>query len=245
MTIPRTEVPGWERRFPGLIAGTTGRRPTEQRPNFGLFTALPAGDAMEAWDGILKSTGMRGAVQSRQVHGAEVRIHRGGVGKTVAEAGLRVLGPADGHATAQRGLLLTVTTADCVPVFIVGAGAEAVCLLHAGWRGTAAGILESGIAALVGELGLPLSGLHIHLGPAICGSCYEVGAEVFEALGIPGGDQEMLDLRGVLAARAKSQGVPGDQVTISELCTKCSGGQFFSHRGGDGGRQIAYLGLSA
>jgi hypothetical protein len=87
--------------------------------------------------------------------------------------------------------------------------------------------------------------LLVHFGPSICGACYEVGPEVFSALGLdaPPGPAP-LDLRGALAARAVAAGVRATNVSVSGLCTRCSRDGLFSHRGGDRARQVAYLGIA-
>jgi copper oxidase (laccase) domain-containing protein len=144
--------------------------------------------------------------------------------------------------TAQASVLLAVTVADCVPVSLVDPVMRRVGLLHAGWRGTAAGVLERGVAAM-GE-GASARALRVHLGPAICGLCYEVGPEVFAALGEPApAEPTPLDLRAVLARRAVVLGVAPEHVTVSAHCTRCTGSELFSHRGGDRGRQVGYLGI--
>ncbi len=118
-------------------------------------------------------------------------------------------------------------------------------MLHAGWRGAAAGVLEAGIAALRGWGAAPGS-LWVHLGPAICGRCYEVGPEVFAALGVaPVPADRRLDLRRVLAARAHAAGIPAAQISSSAWCTRCDEGAFFSHRGGSSGRQLGIAALRA
>ena len=111
-------------------------------------------------------------------------------------------------------------------------------MLHGGWRGTAAGILRRGLS------GLPsVSRVWIHLGPAVCGRCYEVGPEVHEQLGLePPATPSPVDVRGVLAHQAIETGVAPDRITVSEHCTRCGEG-FFSHRGGDTGRQVGFLGI--
>jgi len=132
----------------------------------------------------------------RQVHGAEVRFHGPGA------PGLHLADPCDGHVTDAVCALLTVATADCVPVFAVAPDARAVAIVHAGWRGVAAGILERGLEEMVAAGGRAEDTV-MHCGVSICGNCYEVGPEVISAVTgrrVPGPTR--LDLRNELAARA-------------------------------------------
>jgi YfiH family protein len=192
---------------------------------------------MENWERLGAATGFRRVIHGRQVHGADVRVHAPG------PSGLHLTRACDGHAAMEAGVLLAVTTADCVPVFIVDPVRGAVALLHAGWRGTAFGIVERGVETLAAASSAR-EDLQVHLGPSICGTCYEVGPEVFEALGLPApGEPTPVDLRHVMAHRVREAGVPDDHITTSTLCTLCGGSGLFSHRGGDGGRQVGYLGM--
>ena len=237
---PGFSHPGWRRRFPWLVQGTTSRGDLRAPFDLGLFSdASPALGVARNWDALRSSTGFQRVVHSHQVHGPSVRFHGFG------PPGLHLADPCDGHATASPGVLLTVTVADCVPVFVVDPGRRVVALLHAGWRGTAAGVLEHGLQMLRERVGSHASDLRVHFGPSICGDCYEVGPEVFDALGleVPGGPA-LLDLRVVLARRAVVAGVPAGSVSVSELCTRCSEDALFSHRGGDRERQAAYLGIA-
>ena len=219
-----TAVPGWEARFPWLSAGTTRRTPG----------AVDLPDSLA----FAVGSGWRSVVRSRQVHGALTRVH------TDVPAGSSVAGDGDGHATREPGVLLTVTLADCVPVFIVDPGRKAVALLHAGWRGVAAGVVESGFGVMAGTFGSTLSELVVHLGPAICGRCYEVGPEVFTALGkMSPGRPAPINLRGVIRRRAVASGIEGDQLSVSRECTLCGDGRYFSHRRGDQGRHRAFIGI--
>ena len=180
----------------------------------------------------------RTVVRSLQVHGSLTRIHRD------APAGPQVVGEGDGHATRVAGVLLTITIADCVPVFIADPVRKAVGLLHAGWRGTAAEVVQSGIGALERTFGSRPDDMAVHLGPAICGLCYEVGPEVFRALGEPmASTPRSIDLRGVVRRRAARCGVRDERITVSGDCTLCGDGGYFSHRRGDAGRQRAYIGI--
>jgi len=209
--------------------------------DLGLFGDASSPRAvLDRWERLRREAGLDRSVHARQVHGAHVRFHGPG------DAGLHLAEPCDGHATASAGVLLAVTTADCVPVFVVDPAHRAVALLHAGWRGAAAGILEAGMAVMAEGAGSRAEDLHVHLGPAICGACYEVGPEVFEAVGLPAPDGPTpLDLRRVLARRAVTRGVPARRVSVSAHCTLCDQDRLFSHRGGDGARQVGFLGMSA
>jgi copper oxidase (laccase) domain-containing protein len=140
-------------------------------------------------------------------------------------------------------VLLAVSVADCVPVYLTAPAAGAIALLHAGWRGTAAGILEAGIEVLERHAAVSRSDIVMHCGVSICGSCYEVGPEVIlNVTGRSVDNPERLDLRAELARRAERAGVT--EVTISPHCAAHDGGRFHSHRasGGRAGRMIAYLG---
>jgi YfiH family protein len=163
-----------------------------------------------------------------RLHGAVVRV----ADRVAAAAEGEPAEEGDALVTGTEGLLLAVTVADCVPVFAVDEESGALGLAHAGWRGAAAGVLEAMLEMLVGELDAR-AGLRLHLGPAICGDCYEVGPEVPRALGLEG-DPTRVDLRAVLAGRAASFGVPPDRITRSRRCTRCDRDRLYSHRGGDG-----------
>ena len=80
------------------------------------------------------------------------------------------------------------------------------------------------------------------LGPSICGACYEVGPEVLEAVtGTAATAKGLLDVRAILADQANRRGVR--DLSISPLCTRHHGDRFFSHRGGDHGRQLVVIAI--
>jgi len=236
--LPWVVHPEWQEAFPWLAQGSTGRGDAGDPFDLALFgESAPARAVLRRWEELLRGTGFSLGVHAHQLHGAAVRFHRRGA------PGLLVAEPCDGHATRHAGILMAVTTADCVPVSVVDPGKRAAALLHAGWRGAAAGILERGVAVLAERAASAPADLHVHLGPSICGRCYEVGPEVFEALGLARpATPATLDLRAALAERAVAAGVDAGRVTISEHCTRCGEG-FFSHRGGDAERQVGFLGL--
>jgi len=143
---------------------------------------------------------------------------------------------ADGHLVRDPGVAPMVLAADCLPVALHGPGGLA--LVHAGWRGLAAGILGSAAAAVAATAAA--------IGPGIGRCCDEVGDEVLSAFADLGGgiaEGRMLDLPEVARRRLAEAGVA--RVESAGLCTSCEPGLFFSHRRDHGrtGRQagIAWL----
>lgn len=214
----------------GVRAFTTGRA----AGSFSTAGTEPVRDVMGRWDALreaLRPAGPR-LVTAKQVHGARVIVHDGSW-----EGWLRA-DEADGHATIVRGTAMAVSIADCVPVFIAHPSG-ATALLHSGWRGTAGRIVEHGIAALTAR-GVPAAELRVHLGPAICGRCYEVSPDVHEQLtGTRPSVARPVDLREIIAAHARAVGVR--HITMTGSCTRCHNTRFYSHRAGDDGRQLAVL----
>jgi copper oxidase (laccase) domain-containing protein len=118
-------------------------------------------------------------------------------------------------------------------------------LLHAGWRGTAGGILGRGIELLKSSTGCSPSEIVMHCGVGICGECYEVGSEVVEGCGgqaiAPG--PWHIDLRERLIEQARDRGL--SRVTTSGWCSAHDRQSFYSHRASVGadGRMVAYIGM--
>lgn len=228
VSIPREDVA--ELAGFGIRAFTT----TREAGTFSLSGPDPVGEVMSRWTRLQDelSPHARRTVIGRQVHGSTVITHRGGW------EGLLRTGEADGHLAAERGIILTVSIADCVPIFIAHESGM-VALLHSGWRGTVGRIVDSGILAF-GRLGIAPDELTVHLGPSICGRCYEVSADVREQLtGQPANREGNVDLRSLIAEHAQELGVT--RISVSADCTKCDNDRYFSHRAGDTGRQIAVI----
>ncbi len=188
----------------------------------------------------------------RQVHGTVVRRIAAPTDVGVAplpEGDVELL-EADGQATTLRGVAPMVLVADCLPIAVTGTGASnghgAVAMLHAGWRGLAAGIVAEGVCALR-ELGAD-GALQAAIGPGAGGCCYEVGDEVREAFADHGDharNGRNLDLKAIARDQLEYAGV--DTVHDVGLCTICSNSAlFFSHRRDRGvtGRQAGLAWLS-
>ncbi len=200
-----------------------------------------AGDVRAALAGRL---GLRGLCAGRQVHGTVVRRIRAGseAGRYGPEPLPSEAAEADGQATDARGVGVMALTADCLGVAL---GSErAVAMVHAGWRGLAAGVLEEGVGAL---RELDGSGaISAVIGPAAGPCCYEVGPEVCSALGLdpgPGDGRRLIDLPAIAHERLLGAGVSA--VEHAGACTICDE-RFFSARreGPRAGRQAGIAWLS-
>ena len=236
--VPLFVHPGWFERFPWLFQGATGAGPRHEPFDLALFgDPRPAG-VEERWGCIAEAAGFPRVAHSSQPHGSQVHMHDEG------SPGFHLVPPGDGHVTRVPGVLLAVTVADCVPIYLVDPVQRAVALLHAGWRGAAAGILDNGLEILRDRMASRITDLYMHLGPAICGSCYEVGVEVFEALDLAAPRARgPLDLRAAIVTLAVGACVKEVRISVSSHCTRCEGSPFFSHRAGDSQRQAAVLGV--
>ena len=236
--VPVFEIPGWRERY-GVVGGITGRGKMPG-PGFdlGLWNTSPVGETMSRWRAFRRAMhGFSAVVLGNQVHGVQVMNLDSGVGWIHVEG-------IDGWITSAAGILLTVTVADCVPVYLLVPG-RAIALLHAGWRGTAGGILERGVTRLIGATGVPVGEVVMHCGVGICGGCYEVGSEVMEGCGVActGPGPFHLDLRSRLAEEGRALGLT--IITTSDWCSAHDRDRFYSHRRslGADGRMVAYFGM--
>jgi copper oxidase (laccase) domain-containing protein len=231
-SVPRYELRSWSEQF-GVVAGVTAGR-----GDWDLSLASPDTQTLERWAFLMAAAGtFRAAAVSRQPHGTELGVHGD------LPPGVSLFEGLDGHLTDRAGTLLAVTVADCIPIFLLEPGSRTMGILHAGWRGVSAGIVEQGIHSMRQLTGQPADRIVIHCGIGICEVCYQVGPEVLEAVlgpAVTGGGG--LDLRAAITARALSLGV--ETVTVSPRCTAHDPHEFHSHRasGGTAGRMAAYVG---
>lgn len=194
------------------------------------------------WARVVAATGVLApVVTSRQVHGTRVVGSDQVTGETEADA----------LVAATAGRLVGVVTADCVPVLLVDRRRRVAAAVHAGWRGTAAGVLEAAVEHL-GALGAAPADLEAVLGPAVGGCCYQVGPEVRAALRARTGDlttpacterdgRLMLDLRAAARLLLRAAGVA--RVTALGPCASCDTAYYSYRRDGAGtGRQLSFVG---
>jgi YfiH family protein len=154
-----------------------------------------------------------------------------------------VLGTGDGLLENTPGAVVAVKTADCVPLLLVDPVHRAVAAVHAGWRGTVAGIAQRAVAAMGARFGSRAGDLRAAIGPAIGKCCYEVGAEVAARFGVDG--RAHIDLAGAVRSQLEAAGVGGQRIYMSGLCTRCRAEEFHSFRrdGTAAGRLYSFAGI--
>ncbi len=191
-------------------------------------------------------------VFARQVHGAGVRVvgdaDRGSgalsPGDAIGSAGEagRACG-ADALVTTSPEVVLAILTADCVPIVLHDPVAGVLACVHAGWRGTVAGVTAAAIAAMRG-LGTRPSDVIAGIGPAIGADRYQVGPDVHEAVSRSFGPAApgfirpdpsapgrwLLDLPSANRHTLREAGVPGPRIHATDLVTGPVPGHFFSDR---------------
>lgn len=175
-------------------------------------------------------------VSVRQEHGSEILVL-----DRPLKVGEQFLDGWDAVVTNQPKTLVTVRTADCVPVLIADASRGSVGAVHAGWRGIADGIVPKTVRKMVGRFGGDPTAFHAAIGPSAGPCCYEVDAPVIEQLtqDVPrasillkrtGPDAGHVDLKGLIARQVTSLGIRHDHVHVVNVCTMCRSDLFFSYR---------------
>jgi len=160
---------------------------------------------------------------------------------------------ADAATAVEPGILLGIETADCLPVLLIDPELRFVAAVHAGWRGTARGIVRAAVEAL-GAMGSRPDSLVAGLGPGIGPCCYEVGEELRDAFG-PLADSVFrhgprgrphLDVRAANVRQLLDAGLREERVHHVYDCTACTADLYHSYRrdGPGAGRMISFVGFS-
>ncbi|HTO89551.1 MAG TPA: polyphenol oxidase family protein [Candidatus Sulfotelmatobacter sp.] len=233
-------LPLWHARpvsHRSLLASTTRRGGVSAPPyhalNLGRSTADDPAAVAENRRRVLERLGIPAErlVTAGQVHGARV--------VRVSEPGH--VPECDALVTAEPGLALAVTTADCMPLLY--SAPRAVAAAHSGWRGTAEGMPVAALEAIRSLAGCPASEIRVFLGPCIRVCCYEVGAEVAGRFPEAAVRREFarprLDLPRAAAIQLFAAGLPESALVDCGACTSCQPDWYFSHRrdGAPAGRQ--------
>jgi YfiH family protein len=196
-----------------------------------------------AWADAAVSVGgnLNDVIRVRQVHGAAVRVLK--KGQTLA-VDFGQTPDADAIVANVSGLVLSVQVADCVPILVADARGGSAAAIHAGWRGTSAGVAAATVDAMTKEFGCEPGNLIAAIGPSIGPCCYEVGQTVLDAFRRAGANDEhlgrwfrqtdagslRLDLWAANRDQLERAGLRADRIAICGLCTQTHHHVFESYR---------------
>jgi YfiH family protein len=191
---------------------------------------------------------------AEQIHGSRVAVvGRNNAGRGSVDFSAAIPG-VDALITNVPEIALGLFFADCVPVLVLDPANKAIGLAHAGWKGTAAGVVTETLDAMASEFGTKPADCQAAVGPAIGRCCYEVGHEVANAIFKACADQRPLargsdgklkvDLQVANWCLLRQAGVPEECIAVCMRCTCCNAEEFFSYRrDGETGRMMAIMAL--
>ncbi len=240
----------------GVVHGFTTRLGGVSK---GVFSSLnfsfKVGDldqAVEAnrllWERIT-GLGWKNVVELNQVHGSEV---------LVVDEPLWSLDPLehrsfDACVTCRQGAVLAISTADCVPILLYSQSPKAIGAVHAGWRGTIAGVAKKAVTTMVERLGCHAAGIHAVIGPCIHFSAFSVGPDVYKSFEDAFGPRSVgmenrefhVDLVESNRLALVGVGLFEESIQVLDYCTFSDENLFYSHRRDHGktGRHLSYISL--
>jgi polyphenol oxidase len=193
-----------------------------------------------------------------QMHGTDVRVIRDAAEAKPAEGARGETVYCDAIVSNAEQVLAGVKIADCVPILIGDSKTGSFAAIHAGWRGTYAGIALHALERLTNEYKAQLGTCRVAIGPAAAACCYEVGLEVIDGfkerfqgagdLFIPTREgHARIDLLKANRDQLLSAGVAAERIHTAPFCTMCRADLFFSYRRekqlhGKVGRLMAVIG---
>jgi YfiH family protein len=206
----------------------------------------PLGTAPERGFGRKGEAPPAGTFTCAQVHGTQVLAVAGDPPALLGTEG-------DALVTDRPGVAVGVRTADCLPVLLYGPGGKVVAAVHAGWRGTLAGVVTAAVRTLAARYGIAPADLSAELGPCIRPCCYEVGPEVSAEVAraypdwasrvlTPGPrGRDHLDVAALNRLQLEAAGVT--RIADTGACTCCRPDAYDSYRrdGATSGRMVSWV----
>jgi polyphenol oxidase len=256
MELTHLTVPQWQ-KYDGLLHGFMGRSGGKSVGRYaGLNVSYRVGD-----DNQVVSQNVCDMKLAMGIHDGKIvtmqQVHADNIVE-VTDKKMKEAGVADGMVTAETGVYLGVLTADCVPLLFIAPRQRLAAAVHAGWRGTLAGIAAKTVEFFSGCYDVAAGDLEVALGPSIGVCCYEVNDDVatplmkkWGALTTPSiamkDGKPHINLSRLNRDILRAAGVPGTQLYQIGPCTRCAAEEFFSYRreGGETGRQIGVVGWQA
>lgn len=256
-------IDDWRKKEPSLLAGFSSKNGgTSTPPYFSLNLGFHVGDRTldvcknrrimanlvefpnEAWVG---------AEQTHGIHVHKVTEKDKGKGALHYDSSFK---STDGFFTMEKGMMLTLLFADCVPLFFFAPKRNAVGIAHAGWKGTVGGIAAKMIEVFQEE-DIPSSDILVTIGPSICEKCYIVDNPVITLVqniledveekpyNLIKENQFLLDLKLLNKQILIRNGILEKNIQITKYCSSCHSDHFFSHRRDKGktGRMMGFIGI--
>jgi YfiH family protein len=246
--------------FPGSSCSTQGfttrhegvSRPPYNSLNLGMNTQDQQANVEGNRSLLARAFGVNqeALVTPRQVHGSDILV----INEPNEDFGHFLSVEGDAVIINQPHVIIGVCVADCVPILLCDPDNRVIATVHAGWKGTAAGLVTKTVSGMQSEFGSKPARLHAAIGPCIQKCCYEVDEPVKKAFvqgGIPwdlcaelkGVGKWQLDLAAANRELLLLAGLPADAIQLSEQCVCCHSEQFFSYRRDkdDSGRQMGFI----
>lgn len=252
----------WEVDFPKLVAGFTTKNGGFSQDGFSTLNfGLHVGDSVDnvcqnkqkLSDLIQIET--KNWVGAEQTHGINIeKITRAerGRGTSLYSDSIR---DTDGFYTSEKGILLTLCYADCVPIYFLDKVSKTIGVAHAGWKGTVHGIVKEMVQKWTSE-GIHPKDILVAIGPSICENCYIVDDFVIDFVQKILEDVEkktynqikegqyQLNLKELNKLLLVQSGVLESNISVTDYCSSCHNTEFFSHRrdNGNTGRMMSFIG---
>lgn len=241
-------------KYDGLIHAVSTRSANDA---YGFSLALHTGEEAEKIienremvSQMLKKNGELHFIAAEQTHSDRIEVIR--ESKTRGWESLDdAVKECDVLVTDLRNVVLTILTADCVPILLYDTEQKVVAAVHAGWKGTKAEIAAKTVRRMQEEFGSEPENIVAGIAPSIGRCCYEVGEEVAEHFSdLPEGytqrgEKYMLDLPYINKYQLLMSGLKEEHIEMSGICTACETERFFSYRKEQGcsGRFMSMIGM--
>ncbi|WML49334.1 peptidoglycan editing factor PgeF [Neobacillus sp. PS3-34] len=255
-------IDSWMDKYPGLIAGMTTKNGGYSKNEFESFNmGFHVNDNPEAVCANRKHLAellafpLESWAGAEQTHDVTVqKVTSGDRGKGASSYGTSFKA-TDAFYTDEKGILLTLCFADCVPLFFIAPHRNMIGTAHAGWKGTVNEISRHMIEAWKNE-GIQPEQIFAVIGPSICGKCYIVDERVITFVQNTLEDVEKkpyntikagqyaLDLQELNKLLMIKAGIPEANISVTKYCSSCHQDLFFSHRRDHGktGRMTSFVG---
>lgn len=255
-------IKSWVEQYPGLVAGFTTKnggasKDYFQSQNFGFHVGDNTTDVCNNREALAKTirVPLEKWVGAEQTHGIQIKKVTSADRGKGANAYDDSIKDTDGFYSKEKGTLMTLCFADCVPLFFIAPEERMIGIAHAGWKGTVHGIGAKMVSTWQAE-GIDVERISVIIGPSICKKCYIVDDYVITFVQntlehvekkpynqIKEG-QYSLDLQELNKQILMKQGIKENQILTTTYCSSCHQDEFFSHRRDNGktGRMMSFIG---